>query len=124
MISLGCSEEIFYFFGPIFNGAAATVGGMVDRLGQPVAPSTARPAGGAFLIRCGLLYRRGQGEADLLCIPDGGHLRHRILNKCHDTSLGGHFGRHKTVALVRRLTFWPGQTCDVAEFVRTCDTSA
>ena len=43
-------------------------------LGQPcpVAPATQRPAGGAFVIRCGLLYRRGQGEADRLCVPDGG----------------------------------------------------
>jgi len=110
------------FFGPIFKGAAATVGGMVDRRGQPVAPPAARPAGGAFLIRCGLLYRRGQGEADRLCIPDGGNLRHRILKECHDTPLGGHFGRHKTASLVRRLAFWPGQTRDVAEYVRTCDT--
>ena len=46
------------FFAPIFKGAAATV----------AAPST----GGAFIIRCGLLYRRGQGEADRLCVPAGG----------------------------------------------------
>jgi hypothetical protein len=26
-----------------------------------------------------LLYRRGQGEEDLLCLPDGGGLRRRIL---------------------------------------------
>ncbi len=89
------------FFGSIFKGAAATVGGMVDRRGQPVAPTTARLAGGAFLIRCGLLYRRGQGVADQLFIHDGGNLRHRILKECHDTPLGGHFGRHKTAALKR-----------------------
>jgi hypothetical protein len=91
--------------GPIFKGTAATVGGMVDRKGLPVAPPTARPAGGAFLIRCGLLFRRGQGEADRLCIPDGGHLQHSILKECHDSPLGGHIGRHKTAALVRRLAF-------------------
>ena len=109
------------FFGPIFQGAAATVGGAVDCRGRPVTAATARPAGGAFIIRCGLLYRRGQGEADRLCVPDGGGLRGRILAECHDTPLGGHFGRHKTATLVRRLTFWPGQTRDVATYVRSCE---
>ena len=108
------------FFGPIFKGAAATVGGPVDRHGRPVAGSTSRPAGGTFIIRCGLLYRRGQGEADRLCVPDGGGLRARILQECHDTPLGGHFGRHKTAALVRRLAYWPGQTREVDSYVRSC----
>ena len=109
------------FFAPIFKGAAATIGGAVDCKGQPVSPPNARPAGGTFIIRCGLLYRRGQGEADRLCVPDGGGLRRRILQECHDTPLGGHFGRHKTAALVRRLAFWPGQTRDVEAYVRTCE---
>ena len=109
------------FFAPIFKGAAATVGGLVDCKGSPVAPPCARPAGGTFLIRCGLLYRRGQGESDRLCIPEGSHLRQRIIQECHDTPLGGHFGRQKTAALVRRFAFWPGQTKDVASYVRSCD---
>ena len=49
------------FFGPILKGATATVGGAVDCRGPPVAPATQRPAGGAFIIRCGLPYRRVQG---------------------------------------------------------------
>jgi len=93
----------------------------VDCKGRPVSPATARPAGGTFIILCGLLYRRGQGEADRLCVPDGGGLRRRILQECHDTPLGGHFGRHKTTALVRRLAYWPGQTRDVEAYVRTCE---
>ena len=64
---------------------------------------------------------RGQGEADRLCIPEGGNLRQRILQECHDTPLGGHFGRQKTAALVRRFAFWPGQTKDVDVYVRSCD---
>ena len=40
-------------------------------------------------------------------------MRARILQDCHDTPLGGHFGRHKAATLVRRLAYWPGQTCDV-----------
>ena len=77
------------FFGPIFKGAAATVGGPVDCHGRPVTGATSRPAGGTFIIRCGMLYRRGQGEADRLCVPDGGGLWARILQECHDTPLGG-----------------------------------
>ena len=60
------------FFGAIFKGAAATVGGAVDCRGRLVTGATSRPAGGTFIIRCGMLYRRGQGEADRLCVPDGG----------------------------------------------------
>ena len=106
------------FFWPIFKGAAATVGGPVDRHGRPVAGSTSRPAGGTFIICCGLLYRRGQGEVDSLCVLDGGGLRARIMQECHDTPLGGHFGRHKTAALVRRLAYWQGQTREVDSYVR------
>jgi hypothetical protein len=46
---------------------------------------------------------------DRLCVPGGGALLARILQECHDTPLGGHFGRHKTAALVCRLAYWPGR---------------
>jgi hypothetical protein len=108
------------FFGPIFKGVAATVGGPIDRHGRPVAGATSRSAGGNLIIRCGLLYRREQGEADRLCVPDGGGLRAHILQECHDTPLGGHFGSHKTAALVRRLAYWPGQIREVDSYVRSC----
>ena len=109
------------FFGPIFAGASDALGVAVDRHGQRVSPAACRPAGGAFVLHCGLLYRRGQGEADRLCVPEGGGLRERILRECHDTPLGGHFGRVKTAALARRLAYWPGQQRDVAAYVRTCE---
>ena len=60
------------FFASIMTGAAASLGKLVDRTGTPLQASKKSPKGGAFLIRCGLLYRRGQGEADRLCIPKGG----------------------------------------------------
>ena len=59
---------------PASSSAAATVGGAVKCRGRPVAPGRR-----SFVIRCGLLHRRGQGEADRLCEPDGGSLRARIL---------------------------------------------
>ena len=110
------------FFGPIVRGAAATFGKPVDRHGAAIPDPSRTPPGGTFLVRCGLLYRRGQGAADRLCIPAGGGLRAQVLRECHDGPLGGHFGRAKTGSLVRRLAFWVGQDVDVAEYVRTCQT--
>ena len=109
-------------FGPILRGAAATLGQPVDRDGREVVLGSGSPKGGAFIVRCGLLYRRSQGAADRLCIPAGGGLRVQVLRECHDGPLGGHFGRAKTGSLVRRLTFWVGQELDVAEYVRSCQT--
>ena len=109
-------------FGPIMLGAAATLGALVDRCGDPILDKARQRKGGAFLVRCGLLYRRGQGETDRLCIPAGGGLREQVLHECHDSPLGGHFGRAKTGSLVRRLAFWVGQDLDVAEYVRSCQT--
>ena len=50
-------------FGPIVRGAAPALGKLVDRLGSPIVGPTHSLKGGTFLVRCGLLYRRGQGEA-------------------------------------------------------------
>ncbi len=48
-----------------------------------LAGAASRLAGGTFIIRCGLLYHRGQGEADSLFVPDDGGLRTRIIQECH-----------------------------------------
>ncbi len=109
-------------FGPILRGAAVALGQLVDRLGQQIAGPTCTPKGGTLLVRCGLLYRRGQGAAHRLCIPAGGGLPAQVLRECHDGPLGGHLGRAKTGSLVRRLAFWVGQDVDVAEYVRSCQT--
>ena len=42
------------------------------------------------------------------------------MHECHDSPLGGHFGREKTAALVRRVAFWPGLSDEVREYVRSC----
>ena len=58
--------------------AAAAVAGLERRVPgsgrQRQGPRHSRDesTGGAFIIRCGLLYRRGQGEADRLCVPNEG----------------------------------------------------
>ena len=109
-------------FGPIARGAAATLGKPVDRHGVAVLDASRAPPGGAFVVRCGLLYRRGQGAGDRVCIPAGGDVRTQVLRECHDGRIGGHLGRAKAGSLVRRLALWVGQDLDVAECVGTCQT--
>ena len=72
------------------------------------------------MIRCGLLYRRGQGAGDRLCVPEGDGLREQVLRECHDGPLGGHFGRAQTQSLVSRLAFWNGQDREVAANLCSC----
>jgi hypothetical protein len=98
------------FFAPILKGAAATVGGMVDRNRELVTLPATRPAVSTFLIHCYLLYRRGQGESNRLCVPDRGDIGRRIVQECHDTPFGGNFGYHNITALVQRLVCWSRQT--------------
>jgi hypothetical protein len=85
------------YFGPILQGAAATFGKPVDRHGAAIPDPSHTPSGGTFLVRCGLLYHRGQGAAVRLCIPVRGGLRAQVF--CEplpsDGPLGGHFGRVK-----------------------------
>ena len=107
-------------FAPVMRGAADSLGKLVDRKGIPLQDPARRPKGGSFLVLCGLLYHRGQGEADRLCIPAGGGLQEQVLRECHDGPLGGHFGRSMTSSLVRRFAFWVGQDFEVAEYVRSC----
>ena len=110
-------------FGPLYQAAAASLGGVVDRSGLPLpVDNPSLPPGGAFLMKCGLLFRRRPGVSDRLCVPAGGDLRSLIIRECHDTLLGGHFGVHNTVKLVSRVAFWPGLEHDVKQYVQSCDT--
>ncbi len=112
----------YAIFGLILRGVAATLGKPVDRHGAAIRDALRSTPCGTFLVLCCLLYRRGQGEADRLCIPAGGGLRAQVLSECHDCPLGCHFSRAKTGSLVRRMAFWVGQDSDIAEYVRTCQT--
>ena len=108
------------FFWPIYHCASSTFGAAVDALGRPVTPAATLSKLGAFIIRCWLLFQRGQGKGDRLCVPAGGGLLVQVLSKCHDSPLGGHFGREKTAAVVQWVAFWPGLSDEVCEYVRLC----
>ena len=48
-------------------------------------------------------------------------LRISIVDEAHGGTLGGHFGRDKTLALVRSNFFWPRMEKDIARFVKQCN---
>ena len=50
-------------------------------------------------------------------------LRISIVDETHGGTLGGHFGRDKTLALVRSNFFWPRMEKDIARFVKQCNVS-
>ena len=112
-------------FGPILRGAGAALSRLVDRHGAPVNDPARTPKAGPWRDvsgAFGLIFRRGQGAADRLCIPAGGGLCAQVLRDCHHGPLGGHFWRTKMGSLLRRLAFWLGQDVDVAENLRSCHT--
>ncbi len=81
------------FFGLILRGAAATFGKPVDRHGAAIPDPSHTPPGGTFMMRCGLLYRRGQGAADRLCIPAGGVCGRRCSASATTSRSGGTLAR-------------------------------
>ena len=48
-------------------------------------------------------------------------LRGEIIRLHHDTPVGGHGGRWKTMELVTRNYWWPGVTKEVGKYVDGCD---
>jgi transposase InsO family protein len=53
-------------------------------------------------------------------IPMGSNLRTRLLSIHHDDPLAGHFGRSRTLELIKRKYYWPNLDRDVAEYVKDC----
>lgn len=57
---------------------------------------------------------------DRVLIPAQEALRHQLLEVYHDCPSGGHWGRDKTLELIRRRFTWSGIAEDVREYVATC----
>ena len=55
-----------------------------------------------------------------LCVPNEANIKLAILAECHDDSVSGHFGRHKTIELVARRFHWRGPHSFVIKYVATC----
>ena len=56
--------------------------------------------------------------SQLLVVPQ--ELKEEVLQHCHDSKFGGHFGRDKTLAALRRRFLWRGMATDVDVYVKTC----
>jgi len=54
-------------------------------------------------------------------MPEG-DLRREIIQLHHDTPIGGHGGRWKTMELIGRNYWWPGITKEVGRYMEGCDT--
>ena len=64
----------------------------------------------------GLLLFRGK-----IYVPNDPELRRRIVALHHDTRIGGHAGRWKTLELVSRNYWWPQMSRYIGQYVSTCD---
>lgn len=71
-----------------------------------------------FEVISDLLYRTS-GDNFQLYIPNH-EIRKQILQECHDTPVGGHFGRAKTLAAVSHSFWWPNLQRDIEEYINTC----
>eukprot|EP01018_Ginkgo_biloba_P033322 Gb_18633 [translate_table: standard] len=67
-----------------------------------------------YFLQDGYLFKGKQ-----LCIPVG-PMRENIIRELHNSGLGGHFGRDKTITLVKDRYYWPGLRKRVAKFVAQC----
>lgn len=76
-----------------------------------------RIAIGECYIDSGILYYR-----DRIWLPTYEPLTTAVIQKIHDSYLGGHPGRDATIALLTRQFFWPGNNQDVRRFVKNCAT--
>src|SRR5437762_1515114 len=54
-------------------------------------------------------------------IPDDNSLRLLVAGASHDTKVAGHFGKHKTLDLIRRDFHWPSLDKWIAKYVKECD---
>ena len=64
------------------------------------------------------IWDKGTVTRDLLVIPRS--LKGDIIKMFHDTPIGGHLGRDKTIAKIRQRAYWYELTRDIALHVATC----
>lgn len=67
-----------------------------------------------FLLQDGFLFKGTH-----LCIPKCS-LREYLIRELHSGGLGGHFGRDKTILLVKERYYWPTIHKDVNQYVKRC----
>ena len=48
-------------------------------------------------------------------------LRRKIAEQHHNSKIGGHTGRWKTLELVSRNYWWPNMSCYIGQYCKLCD---
>jgi len=56
-----------------------------------------------------------------LVVPNDLTLRTKVIAEMHDTPTGGHFGRDKTLAALKKRFHWEGMSATAAAYVAGCD---
>ena len=70
-----------------------------------------------FRVEDGVIFR----PEGLIEVPNVPKFRTLLLSESHDQPLAGHFGRDRTLDLLRRKWFWKGMAKDVEAYVQSCD---
>ena len=47
-------------------------------------------------------------------------MRENLIKEKHNRGMYGHFGRDKTIVIIREHYFWPQLSQDVKKFVQSC----
>ena len=70
-------------------------------------------------LLCRIWYEGKKPEKYQIIVPRD--LRKTVLQHCHDSIIGGHFGMRKTLEKVRQKYYWAGLYAYVEQYVRSCD---
>ena len=73
-------------------------------------------------LLCRIWYEGKKPEKYQIIIPKD--LRETVLQHCHDSIIGGHFGVRKTLEKVRQKYYWAGLYSYVEQYVKSCDVCA
>ena len=68
-----------------------------------------------YMIQDGMLFKGSQ-----LCIPRIS-MRENLIKEKHSGGMAGHFGRDKTIAILREHYFWPQMSrslCRVVKYIK------
>jgi hypothetical protein len=75
-----------------------------------------------FEIADGVLYKKTREDGTYrysLVVPQ--KMREEVLQAHHDTPAGGHFGRKRTLARMKRLYWWPNMSRDITAWTASCE---
>ena len=118
------SSELFALINSVATSSAST--------SQQLAADIDEAARADSVYQAALTKRRTRSDpvqvkdgrlvhGDRIFVPNDEALRTRIMRECHDSSLGGHLGKEKTIDQIKRRFYWPGMDAMIQKYVTSCD---